>query len=260
METSDQFIADILTSGPSPETVFIVLKKLKEDGYHNRVIQEGIKALAIYPNDIRIRHLMAETYLESGRVFEAEKEIIKVVTHLKELISSSCRIQSGIFKKQKRTDKAIEALKQYLLFNPDDAAVLGMLEELEITEEPTPVSRLDMVEESIVQEDITEEIKAREAEETIPEIATPTIAEIYFDQGRVKEAITIYEKVIEERPDDEKSRQRLKELQGIWTGNIQEEGTPGEDLVKQKKERMIEILESWLINIRKQAKSSLSAN
>ncbi|MDY7036844.1 MAG: hypothetical protein SV375_11870, partial [Thermodesulfobacteriota bacterium] len=66
MGTSDDLYNQILNNAPSPGTLFLVLSRLKEEGQLKRVIQECIKALNIYPDDIQIRQLLAESYLKSG--------------------------------------------------------------------------------------------------------------------------------------------------------------------------------------------------
>jgi cytochrome c-type biogenesis protein CcmH/NrfG len=91
---------------------------------------------------------------------------------------------------------------------------------------------------------IVEEAPAQEEEP--PEIATPTLAQIYFEQGQIEEAINTYEMIITQDPEDEFSKRRLEELQAM----IAEE--KGLHAVRQKKEKMIAILESWLANIRDQ--------
>ena len=95
-------------------------------------------------------------------------------------------------------------------------------------------------------------------ERELPELATPTLAEIYFKQGQVREAIKVYEKVVEINPQDERSSTRLEEFRAMMAADL-EEADQEVDRLREKKERMIAILESWLSNIRESISSPASA-
>jgi tetratricopeptide (TPR) repeat protein len=115
-------------------------------------------------------------------------------------------------------------------------------------------------------------------EEVLSEIATPTLAEVYVNQGQLQEAISIYEKVIAQNPEDRASMTRVQELRTMLEAEapLQELELPAieaEPLLpeadlpppeettpkaKQKKQKTIAILESWLANIRKMSEDSVS--
>ncbi|MGD9076851.1 MAG: hypothetical protein PVJ69_16655, partial [Desulfobacteraceae bacterium] len=135
---------------------------------------------------------------------------------------------------------------------PDDQEALDFLntlrpEEEAQAEEPQPP--IEDIPAEVQEQQIVEEAPAAEEEET--EIATPTLAEIYFEQGQIEEAIDTYVTILAQDPEDESSRRRLEELKTM----IAKEKALEEkqiDEIRQKKERMIAILESWLANIREQ--------
>ncbi|MFC1867368.1 tetratricopeptide repeat protein [Thermodesulfobacteriota bacterium] len=248
METADTLFSDILDSGPSPGTLFILLSRMKEEGQLSRVIQECRKALELYSDETSIRRLLAEALLESGQVDQAESEVEKVITRLNDLISAYS-LQAEILIHQGREEEAAEALKLYLAHRPNDGEALVLMESLQSEKEVPPEP------ESATEEETSPPIR----ETGLPDIATPTLAEVYFDQGRMKEALETYEKVIAERPDDIHSRQRLDELKAMMVQDQVPEDK-GKDRVRQKKERMIAILESWLAGIREQSKMGAPLN
>jgi len=132
MEISDPLYNEIFANGPSPGTLFLVLSRMKENGQMKEVIQECLKALSVYPNDIHIRTLLAESYLEEGQLSQAESELEKVVARIDDLISAYI-LQAEIFIRQKRTQEAVKALKLYLAHHPDDDSALYLLNELQTT-------------------------------------------------------------------------------------------------------------------------------
>jgi len=257
MVNLDDIYNQILTDGPSPSTLFHVLSELKKAGQLDRVIKESIKALNAYPKDIHIRKLLAETYFEAGLISQAEDEMEKVTTHLGDLISAY-KLQAEIYRKQKRQGDAREALELYLAHRPDDQEALHFLDALKPGEEAPVAETQPRVEEvsGPIEEFIAEEPATAEGEE-LSVMATPTLGEIYFNQGQIQEAINTYERVVAQNPEDEHSRKRLEELKGM---GLEEKvvGDKEADIVRQKKEKMISILESWLVNLQERFRTSPS--
>jgi tetratricopeptide (TPR) repeat protein len=256
METFDDLFNQILANGPSPGTILLVLSKLKEEGQLRRVIQECHSALDVYPRDIHLRQLLSEAYLETGQILLAEKELDNITSQIDDLITSY-RLQAKIYAKQKREEEAIKALKIYLAHKSEDQEALQLLEALQPVEE-IPVELTPLIEEVPGPvEEVAEEIAEPPTEEDLSEIATPTLAEIYFDQGQLKEAVTTYEKIVAENPDNDRFRQRLDELKAMIPAEIEEEDKE-ESRVKHRKEKMLTILEAWLANIREKSEAPVS--
>ena len=174
METSDDLYTRILTNEPSARTFFLVLSKLKEEGHLQRVIEESVRALAIYPNDIPLRQLLAETYLEAGQVSEAEAEVDKVTALIQDLIASY-KLQAEIYRKQGRQEEAMEAIKLYLAHRPDDQEALDLSDALKPLEEtPAPEPEPIAEEPPVSVEEIIEAEAAEAAEKESVVIPTPS--------------------------------------------------------------------------------------
>lgn len=257
MGTSDVLYNQILSNGPSPGTLFLVLSRLKEEGHLKWVIQECIKALNIYPEDINIRQLLAESYFETGLLSQAEAELEKVTTQINNLISAY-KLRAEIYARQGRIEGAAQALKVYLVHRPEDQESLDLLERIKPSEKPPASETIPVIKEVPgPAEKFFEELPAA-PEEEIAEIVTPKLAEIYLDQGLIKEAINTYKKVIEQNPKDERSIKRLEELKiMIEVGEAVDD--IDFDTARSKKEKMITILEGWIDNIREWSKHPITA-
>ena len=249
MLNSDDLYTRILADGPSPKTLFHLLSKLKKEGQLKRVIKESLKALNAYPNDIHIRRLLAQTYFEAGLISQAEAELEKVSALIGDL-TDTYKLQAQIYMKQNRKREAARSLELYMAHRPDDREALDFLhtlapEEAPVEERQPPIEQIPAKAED---QEIGEE--APPAEQESPDIPTPTLAEIYFEQGQIQEAIDAYQMIVAQHPEDESSKERLEELRTMIT----EQRAVAEkhrDEVRQK-EKMIAILESWLANIREQ--------
>ncbi len=328
MENSNDIFGRILRSGPSQNTAFLVLKKMKEEGRFGEVITECLKTLEFYPNDIRLRISLAEAYIEKGFIGLAEGELERITSDIKSL-TSAYKLQADIYTRQKRHEEASEALKQYLAHNPDDQEAIDLLARIEpVEEEPVPETP-EILEETgpALEEELEEEVKEeiiseppevpedvvldaeeeieeepvlpelpeevalveeeKAEEEPLPEIpeevvltakeeigeepvpiapevpgeaapvteegeavvemATATLAEIYYNQDQVHEATSIYERVIHDNPEDKASIERLKEIKAQIAEKSEIQAA--EDALRARTEKMITVLEGWLERI-----------
>ncbi|MBW2066057.1 MAG: tetratricopeptide repeat protein [Deltaproteobacteria bacterium] len=249
MINPEDFYEEILENGPSQATIFLVLSRMKEEGRPEEVIKRCERALDVYPNDISIRKLLAEAYFESGMISEAEEELERVSQQL-DSFASIYRLKAQVLTEQGRNDEAVKALELYLSHNPDDEEALGLLQGLAAEEEPA--TKRDLPPEEEPRADLEER-------EEQPDIATPTLAEVYFNQGQIQEAIRVYEKVLEKEPEDQFSHHRIEELKSVLEGEPSPpEGEPAReeapDIHRKSNERLIAILQSWLSSMREMAR------
>jgi tetratricopeptide (TPR) repeat protein len=255
LEPSESLYNELLSGNPSQGTLFKILSMMKKEGMLERVIDECTKALETYPDDIKIRRLLAEACFEAGRMSRAESEIRSVIDGINELMTSY-RFQANLFISQGRNTEAIEALKLYIIHCPDDKESYALLESM-LPREEVAAETLQVREETATvpgKEDAGSIEQPLEAE--TPDIATATLAEMYFEQGLTEEAIEIYSKVIEKNPYDSSAMERLGELKSMLEqARLAQEKE--EDRLRRRK-KMVSILESWLEGIRERSKPGLS--
>lgn len=238
MTEKDNVLDEILHHGPSADSISIVLTGMKKEGRLSEVVQECIKFLRVYPDDIRLRLLLAESCLEMGFIGLAESEFEKVTSMIEDL-TPSYRLLAGIYAKQKRVKEAADTLKLYLAHCPGEPEALKLLGEVE----PADEAQLE------VGEPTDDAVVAEDEKDAVADFATPTIAELYYAQGKLSEAISTYEKVISSDPDDSESLRRLIELKEM----AQKEPGPEEkekDDLHARTEKLITILEEWLPKIK----------
>jgi tetratricopeptide (TPR) repeat protein len=245
MVNSHDLYDKILNNAPSQETLHLILRKLREEGEIEKVIQECLKALEVYPNDVHIRRLLAECYFETDRVFDAEAEL-KKITHVISDLAQVHKLQAMIYRKQGRNEEAIEALKVYSVYHPLDEEARLLHDELKPEDAAPPVSETQGFPEA------TSTAFGEELEKGAPEIITSRLAELYLDQGKVEKAIDTYKTLVMLNPGDARFRKRLEELKAM----TEEEATvhqeaPADPLVA-RKQRMLAILETWRAIIRDQ--------
>jgi len=215
--TLDGIYDEIADKIATPRLRLILLEILKKEGKPERAIKACMKVLESFPDDIDIRRILAETYFEQGSIGFAEAELEKLCRQIDEL-SSVFKLRSELLRREDRIEEAIDSLKIYLAHHRSDQEATRLLSELS---------------------------SPREEEPSV--LPTSTLAEIYYKQGELEEAIKVYEQVVEASPDDEKFRIRLNELKEMK--EAEERRKAREGMLKEKKVRLIGILERWLAAI-----------
>ncbi|MFO7784745.1 MAG: tetratricopeptide repeat protein [Thermodesulfobacteriota bacterium] len=268
MDDLERLLKDILENDASSGTLCLALSKLRAGGHTGLVIRHCRKALETHPAHDGLRTLLAEAYLDSGLAARASDELERVTRNLDES-AKAYLLLAGAYERQGRHEEAAGCLDIYLAHNPEDTAARESLESLR------PPAR----------ETTWEPLETPEAErpdypqhETLPEIATSTLAELYFSQGQIDAAVKTYEKVLAQSPDDSRGQARLQELKALTAASPDDasgrepgvepamEPPPAEDEFheqapveaekasasnseKRKTEKMIAVLEGWLTRI-----------
>lgn len=202
---------EILNKPVTPTASLLLIKILKENGKPGMVIKACLKALEFFPDNIDIRKVLAETYFEKGSIELAEKELEKLCQQIDEL-SSVFKLRAELFIKEDRTKEAMDSLKLYLAHHSADKDAVQLLSQLS---------------------------SRRKEEPSI--LPTSTLAEIYYKQGALEDAIKIYEQTVKAFPDDEKAKIRLNELKEIKEAE--------KEPLKEKNLKLMRVLERWLTDI-----------
>ena len=242
MDETDDILDEILNHGPSADAISIVLTRMKKEGRLSEVVQKCIKFLKVYPDDIRLRIILAESYLGIGFIGLAGAELEKVGSMIEDLIPAY-KLLAEIYSKQQRLTEAADTLKLYLAHCPGEPEALKLLEEMKPV--LVPEEALLKLEEPL--DDVVPEVD--EPRDAMVDFATPTIAELYYTQGKLSAAINTYENVISSNPDDSESLKRLIELKGVASEEPGPEGKEKDDL-HVRTEKLIAILEEWLPKIK----------
>jgi tetratricopeptide (TPR) repeat protein len=228
MSNEEDLYRAILAEDPSPSTLLIICRRMKEDGNVSDALRGCIRGLSQNPDDIRLRKCLSECYLELGFISLAEQEMIRITNQIEGLIPVY-KTLAGLFERQGRDEKAVLAFEKYLAHFPEDRKALEHLRNLK-TKEEVPLA------------------STQPPQELVPEIATHTLAEIYQGQGQLEAAIDTYKKLVEKDPGDLRARERMQQLHDQVYGKG---GTPTSVSGQPAgRERMITVLESWLTSMR----------
>ena len=238
----DDIFEKILYHGPSSRTVVLILAKIKEQGRLKDVVRECRRFLHVDPDDVGLRRLLAEAYEEMG-FFTLAQSQWEQVTRIIDDMTTVYRSLAKLYARQRQYAEAAGMLRHYLAHHPGESDALALLREMEAARPPEQMGS---------ENQIPDEKAAPTEDETggmLVDLATPTIAELYYSQGQMEAAVQTYEHVVQAHPEDRESLRRLNHLKEILAGTA---GVDDKQLAghKSRRERMIAVLENWLPRIR----------
>jgi tetratricopeptide (TPR) repeat protein len=221
----DDIYNEVIDKIATPKARLLLVEMLKKEGKPQAVINACQKVLEIFPDDIHIRRLLAETYVEEGSLDLARNELENITKQINNL-SYVYKLQSELFRRENKIDDAIHSLQLYLAHNESDQKAADLIEELSTSKKEEP--------------------------STMP---TSTLAELYYKQGELHEAIKVYEKVVDSSPDNEKAKHRLEELR-------KEKETQAREMEKtqsarERKVKLLGVLERWLVAVEQMKEAAL---
>ncbi|MFP3929162.1 MAG: tetratricopeptide repeat protein [Desulfobacteraceae bacterium] len=197
-----------------------LIMELKKNGHTKSVVSQCRCVLERDPGNIEIRRLLAETYLDLDLPARAGDELEHAARRLDDLAEIYLDL-AGVYERQGRKAEASRALEIFLAHHPENARALELSKRLSSGEIPGP----SVDEHSYVD---------------LPEIATPTLAELYAKQGQIPAAIDTYRKILARDPGDQRAAARIQELEAMETT------VEGE---VRRTEKLVSILEQWLSRI-----------
>lgn len=228
-----EFLKRLLGGNPSPDTLHLVLQGLLEAGEFRRTLPACLEAVRRHPDDLKLRAMLAAAYQELGFLRLAEEELQRLTATLDELAGAYKR-KALLLQRQGKRTPAAAALRCYLAHRPEDREARSLLSGLEEKVPESPPQPLETKEEDDLQ--------------GLPELATPTLAEVYFNQGQIRAAADLYRRVLAEHPDDTASRRRLEELEGM----LEKTGEPAGELIGSRVKagrKAVSVLRDWLQRI-----------
>lgn len=222
----DEIYDEVVDKIATPKARLLLVETLKKEGKPQAVIQACKKVLEIFPDDLHIRRLLAETYFDEGSLDLAEKELNKIAQQIKEL-SYIFKFLSDLFMRKDKIDDAIHSLQLYLAHNQGDQEAADLLAEIS---------------------------RPREEQSALP---TSTLAELYYRQGQLDEAIKVYEQVVASFPADEKAKHRLSALKGEKGAHERKMETTRS--ARERQLKLLGVLERWLAAVEHRKMEALQA-
>jgi tetratricopeptide (TPR) repeat protein len=248
-------IADLkrrLAAEPSSRLFIELAREYFESGQLEAAANVCNRGLKKHPSYLSARVLLGRVCFDMGRVEESREAMESVLAQAPDNLVAR-RVIAEICAEQGDDAGALERYRALLAFSPGDADTKKRIAQLEaklaaVVPDP-PVETPSSVEPSAARE----AAPAREptigyvAPRTVDDreldpavLATPTLAEIYLQQGLKDKAARVYREILKGDPANAEALQRLGEIEPSAPA------APAPDPAEQGRLRKIALLNSWL--------------
>ena len=203
------------------------------------------KGLRHHPSYLSARVLLGRIYHDLGRSDEARFEMETVLAQAPDNLLAR-RVVAEITLDKGDLAGALERYHALLAFSPKDEDAARKITEIEAR-----LSKGEQAREPDAPREAAQEPQTPPAHTLTPAqppdarmLATPTLAEIFLQQGLVDKAVQVYREILDGDPQNAEARARIAELESA------SRPAPATDPVQLSRRRRIEALTSWLNAIR----------
>lgn len=249
-----------IAADPASRSFLELAREYHEAGLYEEAAAVCAQGLKYHPHYVSARVLLGRVCFDSGLMDEARSHMEGVLAVVpdnlvaRRVVAEVCRIQGDLA-------GALERFHALLAFNAGDEETKTRIREIEASLSAPPPPRPESVEElppvlevlppvlevlPTVLEEVSPPVEEMAAPESGP-LATPTLAEIYLQQGLMQKAIEVYREILKGDPGNLEVILRLSELEP--------KPVPSPDPAAMLAARKVEALSGWLTAIRRGARA-----
>lgn len=196
-----------LQKQPRSRLFLELARELHEAGQLADAAQVCTEGVAHHPSYLSARVLLGRIHRDMGNLEEARKELETVLERAPDNLLAR-RLLAEICREQGDLDGALERFRALLAFSSEDEEIRSTIQEIQ-------------AERAGANGDTSEE-EPGPAAETVPtpepedlHLATPTLAEIFLQQGLVDKAADVYREILQGDPGNDEARLRLSEIESL---------------------------------------------
>ncbi|MCG6916807.1 MAG: hypothetical protein LJE89_04585 [Deltaproteobacteria bacterium] len=211
-----EFYQQMMSKDPSSQIFVYLAEALMEKEMYREAIETCVNGLRLRPHDLRARVILGVSYLRTGELDRAESELLKAREML-EINMVTYRALAELYDKKGDIESAEHYRRLFQAIHPGEAKLLGRGAEERESETWT-----------------------EEAPPEKTEVSTIAMAQLYEEQGRLKEDAEVYDTICD----------TSAETEGLEDEPAELERQVGEDQVKRN---LLSVLESWQKNMQEEA-------
>lgn len=255
-------IADLkrrLAADPSSRLFIDLAREYFDSGQLQSAADVCVRGLKKHPAYLSARVLLGRVYFDMGRVEDSREAMESALAQAPDNLVAR-RVIAEICAEQGDDEGALERYRALLAFSPGDADTKRRIAQLEAklaaaaarpavdqpaTVEPARAPDIKSDHEPTIGYVVPQTGDDRNLDPSV--LATPTLAEIYLQQGLKDKAAQVYREILKGDPGNSEATQRLSEIDPPVPA------PPPPDPAEQGRLRKISLLNSWLETIRSAA-------
>lgn len=199
---------EILEQDPSSSIFVFLAQILYKENKLERAIGVLIKGLRYNKNNITGRFLLGKIYYERWMIEPAKKELESVFGLAPDNLAAG-KMLVQIYKSEENFEKALEVLRFVYEFHPSDTSIRSEIEEIiEELGSQLPASWQNF---SAPSGSTKHETTRSDGDAKDTELLTETMADIYIKQGDYDKGLSVFQKILENDPENSSVRKKLEE-------------------------------------------------
>lgn len=208
-----------VAADPSSRAFLELARIYHDDGQLEEAAKVCAEGVRRNPGDLSARALLGRVYYDMNLIEESRAAMEYVLERAPDNLMAR-RLLAEIHLQQGNLEAALERYRALLAFKPDDQDAGAKIEDIERRLEGRPV-------------DV--DLDGEESPHGV--LATPTLAEIYLQQGHAVKAARLYREILRGDPANEEARARLAQIERDY---------PVLDPAVKLRRKKIRILGDWL--------------
>jgi tetratricopeptide (TPR) repeat protein len=242
-------IADLrrrIQKEPSVRLLVELAREYHETGLFEEASRIAARAVREQPSYVSARVQLGRIYFDMGRLEEAREQMEWVLSTAPDNLLAR-RIVADVCHALGDVQGALDRYRALLAFSPDDAEARRRIEaiEAESVQPSTDTSTGGPVVPAGGPDPAIRIPSPRDAGDEAGVLATPTLAELYLQQGLPARAAEVYREILRGDPGNAEAVARLAEIEGPHAPPA-----PALSAEEARRRRKIRALEAWLVVMR----------
>lgn len=238
--TESPRIADLkrkLAAEPASRLFLDLAREYYDAGQLQSAADVCARGLKSHPAYLSARVLLGRVYFDMGHTQQSAEAMEAVLAQAPDNLVAR-RVLAEICMEQGDVGGALDRFRAILAFYPDDAEARRKIEQLEAKLHAAAEEHRPAGEQRPVDEQRPTDGNGAGADPSDSEVlATPTLAEIYLQQGDLEKAEKVYRIILKGDPSNVEAATRLSEI-------ARQAGRP--DLAESARQKKIAVLSRWL--------------
>jgi len=229
-----------LQQSPSVRLLVELAREYHETGLFEEASRIAARAVREQPSYVSARVQLGRIYFDMGRLEEAREQMEAVLSTAPDNLMAR-RIVAEVCREMGDVQGALDRYRALLAFSPADEETRRKIESVE-------KEAVDRAGSTAVMESPPAAPGGGQGHETALEpgvLATPTLAELYLQQGLPVKAASVYREILRGDPGNAEAVARLSEIEGPPPA-------PADPRASLRR-RKVQVLEHWLAVLRGQA-------
>lgn len=210
----------IISEDQSSDKFVLLAELFRKEGNEDRAIELLLKGLRHNPDLVTARLLLGRIYSERWMIDQATKEMEEIIRVSPDNIEAS-KFLVQVYRSEGKLERALEVCITCYIFNPHDEQLMKFIQDInkeislleEVKKKPLSMENINSEPSQILG---VEDESSLSDSSYCAEVYTETMADLYSNQAEYGSTIKIFEKLLEDQPDNVSLKTKLAKARALF--------------------------------------------